>query len=126
MIKQLNRHAFLFSGVVLAAALSLSACANKGKKEPPAPVTVKASVDKVTVAIGDKIKYTVFIEKDKGIEIEPLVFGENLGDFAIKDFGSAKRNFLGREKISQWYILDTYVTGKVVIPKAVIKYKKNN
>jgi hypothetical protein len=30
----------------------------------------------------------------------------------------------GREKISQWYILDTYITGKTSIPKAVIKYRE--
>ncbi len=106
----------------MAALLPLAGCA-KVKKEPPAPISVKSYVDRSTVAIGDKIKYTVLIEKDKDVEVEPLVFGENLGDFAIKDFGSRESSFLGREKISQWYVLDTYVTGKTTIPRALIKYR---
>ena len=103
----------------------LSGCA-KAKKDPGPPITVKASVDKPIAAIGDKIKYTIFIEKDKDIEIEPFTFGQDLGNFAIKDFGSSKSVFLNKEKISQWYILDTYITGKTIISKVRIKYRKRN
>jgi hypothetical protein len=88
------------------------------------PITVKAVVDKTTVAIGDKIKYTIFIEKDKDIEVEPSAFGQNLGNFAIKDFGSKRNVSLNKERISQWYILDTYITGKTIIPKVAIKHKR--
>ncbi|MFA4988075.1 MAG: hypothetical protein WC572_00555 [Candidatus Omnitrophota bacterium] len=124
MTRQANKHIFLLAGIILSAALSMPGCA-KGNKEPPAPAAVKASVDKTAVSIGDKIKYTLSIEKDKGVEVELPVFGDNLGNFAIKDFGSAKKNlFSGREIISKWYILDTYITGKAAIPPAVIKYRK--
>jgi hypothetical protein len=123
-MKKLQNKLLFFSLVLFFTALA-SVCFAQDKKESSAPVKVKAEVDKVTAAIGDKIKYTIIIEKNKDIEIEPFVFGENLGNFAIKDFGSKRRVFFNKEKISQWYILDTYTTGKVVIPKAVIKYKRN-
>jgi len=86
-------------------------------------IEVKTTVDKNIVSIGDKIKYVINITKDKPIEIELPEFGQNLGNFAIKDFGSTKNGFWGKEKVSLWYVLDTYVTGKSSIPKAIIKYK---
>jgi hypothetical protein len=114
----------LFLGLSISfVAVTLTGCA-KGKKEPGVPIIVKATVDKTTAAIGDKIKYTIFIEKDKDIEIEPSFFGKNLGNFAVKDFGSKKSESLNKDKIFQWYILDTYITGKTTIPKATIKYKR--
>ncbi len=126
MRKPQNKILFLGLNVFLIAAI-LSGCA-KGKNlfQPGVLITVKAGVDKATAAIGDKIKYTIFIEKDKDIEIEPFVFGQNLGNFAIKDFGSIRSAFFNKEKISQWYILDTYITGKTTIPKVTVKYKRKN
>ena len=108
---------FIFASV-------LSGCTNQ--KGPDAPIAVKAGVDKAVAAIGDKIKYTIFITKDRDIEIEPPRFGQNFGNFAIKDFGAKRNVFLNKEKISQWYILDTYVTGKTTIPKVTLKYKRKN
>jgi hypothetical protein len=111
MIKLKNKILLLGLSVFLIGS-ALSGC-SKAKKEPSSPITVKATVDKTTVAIGDKIKYTIFIEKDKDIEVEPSAFGQNLGNFAIKDFGS-KRNVS----------LNTYITGKTIIPKVAIKHKR--
>ena len=122
MIKFQSKILLLSLSVFLAASI-LSACA-KNKKEPGLAITARAATDKTSAAIGDKIKYTIFIEKDKDIEIEPETFGQNFGNFAIKDFGSLRRIFFNREKISQWYILDTYITGKTTIPKVTIKYKR--
>jgi len=124
-MRRLQNKILLLSLGVFFIAAALSGCA-KPKKEPGAAITVKAQVDKAAAAIGDKVKYTIFIEKDKDIEIEPFVFGENLGNFAIKDFGSKKSTFFNKEKISQWYILDTYITGKTTIPKVTLKYKSKN
>jgi hypothetical protein len=90
------------------------------------PFEVHTTVDKNTVTIGDKIKYVVDITKDRDIEIEPFEFGQNVGTFAIKDFGSVKKSLLNKDRVSFWYILDTYVTGKSTIPKTVIKYRKKN
>lgn len=101
---------------------ALAGCA-KNKKEPIAPITVNAQIDRTVAAIGDKLKFTIVIRKDKDIEIEPFVFNRNFGNFAIKDFGSKKSISFKREKITQWFILDTYITGKTIIPKMVVRYK---
>jgi hypothetical protein len=122
-MKKLRNKLLLFSLAVFFAAM-VSVSFAQDKKESSALIKVSAQIDRATASIGDKIKYTIIIEKNKDIEIEPFVFGENLGSFAIKDFGSQRRGFFNKEKISQWYILDTYTTGKATIPKAVIKYKR--
>jgi hypothetical protein len=122
-MKKLQNKLLLFGLVVLFTSVA-PVCFAQDKKETRAPIEVKAGVDRTIVSIGDKLRYTIIIEKTKDIEIEPFVFGENLGNFAIKDFGSNRNVFFNKEKISQWYILDTYTTGKTTIPKAVINYKR--
>ncbi|MDD5561644.1 MAG: hypothetical protein PHT50_05930 [Candidatus Omnitrophica bacterium] len=122
-MKKLENKTFLLGAGIILIAATLSGCA-QGKKEPGTPITVRAQVDKTTLAIGDKLKYTILIEKDKDIQIEPFAFGRDVGNFAIKDFGSKRSSFFNKEKISQWYILDTYVTGKATIPKVTVKYKR--
>jgi len=123
MKMHLNKIFFPGLGIFLIALL-LSACSGD-KKGPGLPITARAEADKKIVVIGDKIKYRIIIEKDKDIEIEPFVFGQNLGNFAIKDFGSKRSALFNKEKIIQWYILDTYITGKTIIPKVAIKHRKN-
>ena len=93
-----------------------------GKLDPK--VVVKTELDKTSVTIGDKIRYSLVVSAKKDIEVEFPDFGGNLGNFAIKDFGSNKKVFWGRQKITQWYALDTYVIGKQAIPKALIKYRR--
>lgn len=96
----------------------------KEEKKDKLPLEVKSAVDKNTVSIGDKIRYTITVETDKDMEVEFPEFGYNLGEFSIKDFGSVKRSLWGKKRIIQWYCLDTYSTGKFTIPKAAVKYKK--
>ena len=87
-------------------------------------IEVTTSVDKKSVTIGDKIKYSIVISKDKDIEVDLKDFGHDFGIFSIKDFGSEEKVSFGKEKITQWFLLDTYVTGKSVIPKVTIKYRE--
>ncbi len=93
----------------------------KGSK---APITIKAEVDKHSVAIGDKIKYIITVSCSKNIKVEFPDFGKNLENFAIKDFGSSRKAFFGKQTITTWYLLDTYVTGESTIPKTTIKYRQ--
>ncbi len=89
-------------------------------------VKVSAEVDKSSINIGDKIRYTITVSADKDIDIEFPQFGENLAGFAIIDFGSKKKGFWGKKTLSQWYLLDTYVTGKYTIPASTIRYKSKD
>jgi len=87
------------------------------------PVSVTAEVDRNAVSIGDKIKYTITIKSEKGIDIEFPEFGDNLVEFAIKDFGSSKGGLFGSNTLTQWFILDTFETGSFTIPSAAVKYR---
>lgn len=89
------------------------------------PLEVSASVDRDKITIGDKITYTITVNADKDIVIKfPQILPENLGGFAIKDFGSSERGWFKTKIYRQWYVLDTYVSGKYSIPEATIKYRK--
>lgn len=96
----------------------------EGATKPKTPITIKAEVNKHTVNIGDKIKYTITISYSKNIEVEFPDFVKNLGNFAIKDFGERQKSFLGKQTVTTWYLLDTYVTGESIIPKTTIKYRQ--
>ena len=102
----------------------------QGKKDEPKkeklPVLAAAEADSDSVTIGDKVKYTLKVKTAKSTEIEFPSFAENLAGFAIKDFGTAERTFFGKKTITNWYLLDTYTSGKYTIPKAVIKYKEKD
>ncbi len=93
-------------------------------KEAKPPITIKAEVNKHSVAIGDKIKYTITVSCGKDIEVEFPDFGKSLENFAIKDFGSSRKAFFSKQTITSWYLLDTYVTGESTIPKTAIKYRQ--
>lgn len=105
--------------------------------KPDPEVTVEAVLDKTSVrnsplnkgrwggvTIGDKIRYSLVVSAKNDIEVEFPDFDGNLGNFNLKDFGSGKKVFWGRQKITQWYVLDTYVIGKQALPKALVKYRR--
>lgn len=92
--------------------------------KPDPEVTVTAVLDKTSVTIGDKIRYSLVVSAKNDIEVEFPDFEGNLGNFNLKDFGSGKQVFWGRQKITRWYILDTYVIGKQTLPKALVKYRR--
>lgn len=88
------------------------------------PVIVKAEVDRDSISIGDKVRYSITVDTIKGVEIKFPSFAENLAGFAIKDFGSREKKFFKKRRLIRWYILDTYMTGTYTIPQAVIKYRR--
>ena len=106
------------------ALISVSSFASEQDTSDKLPLEVSASVDKDKVTIGDKITYTLTVKADKDIEIKFPEFAENLGGFAIKDFGSSEKSWFKTKTYRQWYVLDTYVSGKYSIPEATIKYRK--
>jgi len=89
-----------------------------------APINVTARLDRNVITIGDRIRYELTVEAQPGVEFSFPEFGENLGVFAIKDFGHSpeQKRRDGTVIASQWYVLDTYITGIYVIPPAVVSY----
>jgi len=106
---------FLLTAMVCAAA--------DAKDEGPA---VAASVDRRTIHIGDRIKYTLEVAAEENTELQlPRFPDDKIGDFEIKDFGSAvKKSIFGRQTESAWYYITSYGVGKHTIPEAVIRYRQ--
>jgi len=96
-------------------------------EDETAPVKVAARLDRNVITIGDKIRYELTVEAQPGVEFRFPEFGENLGVFAIKDFGHAPERKMrnGTRIARQWYVLDTYVTGVYIIPPASVTYKES-
>jgi len=95
--------------------------ANDTNKNTPL-VTAAAEVDRSSVSIGDKVKYSITVKAPKEYDVRFPDFGDNLADFSIKDFGSSERGIFTRTH-SQWYVLDTYETGTLAIPPVTIEYR---
>ncbi|MFA4888925.1 MAG: hypothetical protein WC628_05060 [Candidatus Omnitrophota bacterium] len=87
---------------------------------------IKQQLNKKTITIGEKLKYTLSVSADKGIEIELPKFVQSLGDFKILDSGQKKSAFFRKNKFVAWCLLETYSVGIAAIPVNSIKYRKNN
>jgi len=111
-------------GLTILTLIPVSSFALEQDSSDKLPLEVSASVDKDKATIGDKITYTIAVKAGKGIEIKFPEFAENLGGFAIKDFGTSEKGWFKTKTYRQWYVLDTYVSGKYSIPEATIKYRK--
>jgi hypothetical protein len=89
---------------------------------PSAEVSV--SLDKRVATIGQKIHYTVTLTGGKDVEVEFPAATQMLGDFTVKEAARKTLSGFGKKKFSCRYILEAYTTGKLSIPKLVIKYKE--
>ena len=49
-------------------------------------ISVESKLDKQSITIGDRVKYTVIITADTTLSVDSLAIGDNLGAFEIKDF----------------------------------------
>jgi len=115
---------FFLTGLTILTLMPGICLASEQGSSDKLPLEVSASVNKDKVTIGDKITYTINVKAGKGIEIKFPEFAQNLGGFAIKDFGSSEKSWFKTKTYRQWYVLDTYVSGKYSIPEATIKYRK--
>ena len=63
--------------------------ANQQAPSPNSPplVSVQASVDQAEVSIGDRIRYSIAVTAAADVEVEIPLLGDQLGDFAVTDFG---------------------------------------
>lgn len=86
------------------------------------PVEVSATVEPQTVAIGDTVRFSISITAPQDYQIELPGFEEDLGGFAIKDFGTEQKTRWGKQYIEKWFLLDSYVSGTYEIPEVVVTY----
>ena len=115
-----------FASAIALVVLSIATCAlaADATSDTNAPVTVKASVDRNQVTIGDPIRYTVEVAAASDTEILIPVYSGKLGDFMVSDFGELPtRQENGRTITSRWYILSIFETGDHLIPAPKLQYR---
>lgn len=80
-------------------------------------IEVQAKVDKAEITIGDRITYTLIIDRAKNVQIKSPGQGTNLGMFEIKDYQFHQPVEKNNRIIEQYdYVISVYDTGKFVIP----------
>ncbi len=124
-MKGLKRSIFFIAAVTLSL-LTISATAVAGKEDAKGlPIKVSSEVDSFYVGIGDRITYSITVSAKKDVEIEPLLFKDEIGGLTIRDFDSQeKKSFFGKKIITHKYILTSYKPGPYTIPAGVVKFKQ--
>ena len=102
-------------------AISVSAMA----EENPVP-SIKASISRKRIFIGDRMRYKVEIASRDNLEIEfPQFKDSKIGDCEIKDSGkSVNRSIFGNSSYVNWLDITSYYVGKRTVPSIEIKYRK--
>ncbi len=88
---------------------------------------VRASIDRSSITIGDRIKYAIEITAEKDSEAQLPAFKDGtIGDFEIKDTsGGVKSGWFGKRTLYRWYYITAYETGKKTIPEVEVKYRRD-
>jgi hypothetical protein len=91
-------------------------------------ISVESHVDRATITIGDRILYTLTVETDSAVTLEPLGLGSNLGAFEVKDYKIHDPEKAKNGKIinKSEYVITTFTTGEYVIPPITIDYTDPN
>ena len=91
-------------------------------------ISVESHVDRATITIGDRILYTLTVETDSAVKLEPLALGSNLGAFEVKDYKihDPQKTKNGRIISRSEYVITTFTTGEYVIPPITIDYTDPN
>ena len=112
------------SGIVLAASFIVSTLCGIAEARN-ADVTIRASVSRYTITIGDRIRYAIEIRPYERMEVEfPKFVDDRLGDFEIKDSNErVMRSWLGSRYLVKSYDITSYAVGKHTIPKVEVKYR---
>ena len=86
-------------------------------------ISVESTVDKQSITIGDRIKYTVKIIADTALIVDSLTVGTNLGMFEVKDYTPRAIEIKDGTKTSiESFEITTFTTGDYQIPPITIKY----
>ncbi len=101
---------------------SVVRAATDGEK-PAGPVHLHTSVDRDEITIGDRLRYTLTISAEMGVDVSVPLFHERIGDFEIIDFGRAPDQLqTERTTVIQWYTLTIFTTGYHLLPAPRVSY----
>ncbi len=90
-------------------------------------VSIRASMSRKRIFVGDRIRYRTEIVSKGDLEIEFPQFKDfaKLGDCEIKDSGkSVKRSIFGKNTYVNWMDITSYYVGKRTVPPLEIKYRE--
>ena len=91
--------------------------------EPPAPVEVRAEVDRAIATTGDLVTYRLEIEHAPGIEVQMPEYGAEIAGFRIVDLGTESTEEGGRIEQARWFQLRADLVGSYVLPSARLAWK---
>jgi len=87
------------------------------------PVTIKATIDKPKITIGDKLTYSVSITHDRKLDVKVTDIADTLGQFEIKDYKLAKPARKGRKLVTEYrYVITTFTTGEFSIEPFFVEW----
>ena len=88
--------------------------------------SIKASISRKRIFVGDRIRYRTEIVSKDDLEIGfPQFKYSKLGDCEIKDSGkSVKRSIFGKSYYINWLEITSYYVGKRTVPPIEIKYRE--
>jgi hypothetical protein len=86
-------------------------------------IEVRSVVDTSVITIGDRINYSIIIDRKKGLRVEKPGAGLNLGGFEIKDYNFPEPQEKDGRVIERFdYNISVYDTGKYTIPPFPVAY----
>jgi len=94
--------------------------------EEGAAPSIKASISKKRIFVGDRIRYRTEIVSRENIELKfPQFKDSKIGDCEIKDSGrSVKRSVFGKNSYINWLDITSYYVGKRTVPQIEIEYRE--
>jgi len=88
-----------------------------------ASVSIEAAVDKSTITVGDPIKYSIKIARNKETTVLLPPPGEQLGWFEIKDYQKLDEySHKGKIIMETRFVITAYDTGDFIIPPMIIPF----
>lgn len=87
-------------------------------------ISVESTLDKQTITIGDRVRYTVKISSDTSLTVDSLSVGTNLGMFEIKDYKPRESSVKDSLRVTtESFEITTFTTGDYQIPPMTIHYR---
>ncbi len=120
----LNRNGRLIAGLLVTAAWLFAASTMLyAKQESEALIEVEAKVDTSVITIGDRINYSIIINRDTSLRIVRPAEGINLGMFEIKDYKFHEPQEEDGRVLERFdFNISVYDTGRFVIPPYPVAY----
>ncbi|MGH7450678.1 MAG: hypothetical protein ACRENG_05000, partial [bacterium] len=119
-----KKHSELFPKFFLLIILLLLPASVLSQQPTASPVAVESSLDKNNITIGDTVRYSVKLTRDKNVQVRWPALGANLGAFEIRDYYKPDpRQAKGRVVEEIAYTISTFDTGRFVIPPLAIEYQ---